>query len=141
MSLSQITDLEEHPLQIKTNSAVGSGEAVYVKLYTAEEVHISTIRLYFSATPQYYISYCISSYTNYPVDLPAEQDKIWTITKTATALKIECNNVEVLNLVYSEADTPDDCVAAYSQDVEKIVFPYYRDTATDEYRQEYTGEW
>ena len=100
-------DLEEHPLQIKTDSAVGSGEMVLVELYTAEEVYISNISLQFSATPQYqyHIRNCTSSWTNFTVDLPVEQDKIWTITKTATALKIECNDVEVLNLVYSEADT------------------------------------
>ena len=128
-------DLQEHPLQIKTDSAVGSGEKVIVQLYTAEEVLISSILLNFSATPQHYISYCTSS-SSFPVDLPEEQNKTWTITKTATALKIECNDAEVLNLVYSESNyDSSSCVTRYSWDVEKIKFTS-SDTASDEYRQE-----
>ena len=133
-------DLEENPLQIKTDSVVGSNDKVVVKLYTSEEEYISYIILYFTATPVYLILYCTSSFTTFTVDLPAEQDKIWTITKTATTLKIECNDVVVLDYTYSEADTPDDCVAKYSQDVEKIKF-WTDDAASDEYRARPTGVW
>ena len=131
-------DLEEHPLQIKTDSAVGSDEEVWVQFYTAEWTWFSGISLSFSITPRYYIWYCTSSDTTFPVDLPAELDKIWTITKTATALVIECNDVEVLNYLYSEASMAS-CVTTLSQDVEKIWFTSINDDASDAYRQKPTG--
>ena len=90
--------------------------------------------MFFFATPQYYIVSCTSDYTDIPVDLPAAQDKIWTITKSATALTIECNDVVVVNYLYSDS-SDDDCVTKLSQDVEKIWF-HSTDTASDEYRQE-----
>ena len=130
-------DLEEHPIQIKTNSTVGSDEVVALYLYTAEDTFISNIRLVFSATLQYRINQC-TGYSNFSVDVPAEQDKIWTITKTDTAIKIECNDVEMVNLVYSDS-SEDDCVAKYSQDVGKIKF-LSSDSASDEYRQKSTGD-
>ena len=100
-------DLEAHPLQIKTDSTVGSWDKVIAYLYTANDVMFGNIRLVFGATPTYRIGYCTSgSYTTFPVEVPAEQNKIWTITKTVTAIKIECNDVEVLDYEYSEADTP-----------------------------------
>ena len=132
-------DLEENPLQIKTDSVVGSGELVLVVLYTDQEEYISDIRLDLSssATPKYKIQPCTPP-TIFPVDLPVEQDKIWTITKTATALKIECNDVEVVDYLYSDS-SDSRCVTRFSQDIEKIIFPSDYDTASDEYRQEPTG--
>jgi hypothetical protein len=127
-------DLEAHPLQIKTDSVVGSGEVVIVKLYAAAGSHgsfIAGIKLLFNNPPKYYIYYCTSSYTPFPVTLPVEQDKVWTITETANAMKVKCNGEEVLNYLFSEsADTR--CVTKWSQDVEQIKFP--SNTASDAYR-------
>ena len=130
-------DLEEHPLQIKTDSVVGSNEKVGVRLYTSEEAYISRILLRFDATPKLYINRCTSGSITFPVDLPTGQNKIWTITKTTTALKIECNDVVVLDYLYTEFINSD-CVAKFSKDVEKIWFTS-SDDASDEYRQEPIG--
>ena len=72
------------------------------------------------------------NYADLPVQPPVEVDKIWTITKTETAIIITCNNVEVLNLVF--ADNPDDdCETRWGGDVvEQIKFSSY-DTASDFY--------
>jgi len=123
-------DLEAHPLQIKTNSVVGSDEQVIVYLYPAAGIYFGSIRLMFNNPPEYHILYC-TSWTPFPVTLPVEQDKVWTITKTASALKVECNGEEVLNLVFSES-TGTDCVTKMSQDVEQIWF-HNSDTASDAY--------
>ena len=124
-------DLETHPLQIKTDSAAGSDEQVYVWHYTAAGSYIGGIRLEFSNPPEYYINYCINYWTPFPVTLPVEQDKIWTITRTASALKVECNGVEVLNFLFSES-TDSRCVTWWSWDVGKIKFSSF-DTASDAY--------
>jgi len=124
-------DLEAHPLQIKTDSAVGSNEEVYVYFYTADGSYIiGYIRLMFYNSPKYFIYYCTSSATPFSVTLPVEQDKVWTITKTASALKVECNGVEVLNYLFSES-TKAECVTKWSKDVEQIRFAF--DTASDAY--------
>ena len=57
-----------------------------VDLYTADVEYISNIYLYFYSTPQYRIYPCRSSDIYFLADLPADQDKIWTISKTATAV-------------------------------------------------------
>ena len=125
-------DLEEQPLQIKTDSALGSGHVVHIYLYTAEEDYISWIKLHFTPIPTFDMNDCTYGNTTFTVDLPAAQDKIWTITKTATALKIECNDVEVLNFIFSKADYADRCASDYSKDVGIIEFDGM-DTASDEY--------
>jgi len=124
-------DLETHPLQIMTDTAVGSSEQVYIFFLTAAGSYIGSIQLTFYNPPKYYILSCASSWTPFPVTLPVEQDKVWTITKTASAIKIECNGEEVLNYLFSEsADTL--CVTKWSQDLEQIKF--FSDTASDAYR-------
>jgi len=110
---------------------VGSGEVVYVNLYTAAGSHIGSITLKFNNPPTYYIHYCTSSYTPFPVTLPVEQDKVWTITETANAMKVKCNGEEMLNYLFSES-TKAECVTEWSKDVEQIKFKT-TDTASDAY--------
>ena len=83
--------------------------------------------------PKYLIHQCTNSAgTNFPGTLPTAQDKIWTITKTSTAVKIECNNVEALNYVFLES-TNGLCTAIWSRDSENLFFPS-SDTASVGYR-------
>ena len=65
----------------------------------------------------------------FPASLPADQDKIWTVTKTSIHLKLDCNGVEVLEVDFSESGC-----TQWDQDVEKIQFRN-QDTASDGYRQ------
>jgi len=140
-------DLEEHPLQVKTDSVLGSGDAIIIILYSAGEYtdcsedpeNCTFIAVIFQDPPKYFIYPCTGTNTStLPVYLPQEQEKIWTFTKTATAIIYECNGVEVLNYVFSDSAN-ESCVAAYSQDIEKIQFDY-QDSASDQYRQLQTGE-
>ncbi|KAL5251349.1 hypothetical protein ACHWQZ_G016894 [Mnemiopsis leidyi] len=131
-------DLENSPLQIKTNSEVGSNEKVWLRFYTAQQDYAGGITLYFSSSPQYHLNYCSTSYTNFPTELPSETDKVWTITLTRSSGKkgvvIHCNDKEVLNVVLSNTTCSDSRWSTYwSRDVEKIQF-YIFDTASDFYR-------
>ena len=86
-------DLETTPLQIKTDSVVGSGEEVALRFYTADGESAGSIILRFSDPPP---------------RLPSEQSKIWTFTETATEtatettmetateVRITCNEAEVV---------------------------------------------
>ena len=129
-------DLEEHPLQIKTSSTVGSEEQVYVKLYTADVEQIGNIELRFYSTLYYTITSCSSGYITADL-LPAEHNKTWTIRKTATAIRITCNDVLVVNMQYY--DYSSSCATTWSKDVEKLYFSS-ADTASDWYREKPAGK-
>ena len=128
-------DLEGTPLQIKTDSKLDSYDQIRVWLFSKDGTLVTTVTLKFSySSMRYYINYC-SSYSGYadlPVQPPVEVNKIWTITKTETALIITCNEVEVLNYLF--ADSSDrNCVPGWGGDVKYIDF-YKDDRASDFYR-------
>jgi len=120
------------PLQIKTDSAVGSNEKIDVTVYsTAKEMGLS---IKFVNPPQYYIQLCLQTgtLTHFDVDLPGEQNKTWTFTKTATALKIECNGDEVLTYTFSDSSRSA-CLPHWSKDIVKMKIDG-SDTASNEIR-------
>ena len=128
-------DLEAHPLQIKTDSEAIDRDLVWVKFYkTGSSTIIGEVILYLYDPPQLKIGYCVTTKLFFPVTPSVEQDKIWTLTKTDTGLKIECNGVEVLNYLFSES-TLSNCVTRWSEDVVRIEFATY-DSASDGYRPE-----
>ena len=134
-------DLETTPLEIKTNSTLGSGDRVRVGFFTTQREGVGAVVIFFASTPQYILTNC-SSWTNFPSILPSEEDKIWRITLDKTAgirLKIHCNGVEVLNFLISDNTCSDSRWRKYwSRDAEKIYFSVY-DTASDYYRAGETG--
>ena len=130
-------DLENTPLQIKTDSEVGSNEEVYVWFYSVEGHLAGGVSLYFSSPPQYYLHDCSKSRTNFPTDLPSETDKVWTITKSKIQVIIYCNDKEVANVVMSDSYVMCSEISwwrdYWSRDVDKINFNS-DDTASDYYR-------
>ena len=129
-------DLENSPLEIKTDSSLGSDEKVDVNFITSERFLAGRIILHFSSTPQYELRYCTSR-TNFPTKLPTDTNKVWRITLTRTSgirLVINCNEVEVLNFLLSDKTCKDSSWNYYwSKDVEKIFFDS-EDTASDYHR-------
>ena len=132
-------DLENSPLQIRTDSLVGSNEEVELNFFTAEGLYLGGVGLYFESSPLYRLFLCGSSRTNFPTSFPTETDKIWTIAliKTSGGVRIimHCNNKEVLNFVFSDTTCSSDSnwSERWGRDVEKIYFSNY-DTASDYYR-------
>ena len=136
-------DLERTSLQIKTNSALGSSDELYVDMLNKDGTSIGAVAVWFkynSTTVQYKLLHCTATaengtWTTLPVQPPVEVGKIWTISKTETALTIACNNVEVL--YYQFKDSSDsNCVTKLGGDfVEQIKFPSW-DDASDFYRAE-----
>ena len=135
-------DLETTPLEIKTNSTLGSKDKVSVRFYTTQREGVGGVDIYFTSTTQYWLPYCSSSRKNFTSNLPREVDKIWSITLDKTAgirLQIHCSGVEVVNILLSD----NTCNKSYwrkhwSRNVEIMYFfPY--DTASDYYRAVQTG--
>ena len=134
-------DLETSPLEIKTDSSVGSNEEVIVWFSTSEGDRAGDVILYFTSTPQYELWACTSR-TNFPTELPTDTNKVWRITLTKTSgirLVIHCNDVEVLNVLMSDSTCDNNRWNKYwSRDVKKARFAS-SDTASD-YHRLYEGK-
>ena len=130
-------DLENAPLQIRTDSVVGSGDELSVSFLNGEENEAGRVVLFFEPTPKYHLIWCTASNTDFPTDLPSETVKIWKVTLSKTSnvrLQIKCNNKEVLNLVLSDATCFSGEWSTYwGRDVEQLMFRS-SDTASDYYR-------
>ncbi|XP_063688243.1 uncharacterized protein LOC134821431 [Bolinopsis microptera] len=129
-------DPESTPLEIKTNSVLGSNDQVYVFFYSAEGLLSGGVVFRFGSTSQYWLHYCSSTFTNFPVKPPSTADKVWRITLTRTTgvrVVIHCNEVEVFNKLLSQSTCPTPYWSTYwSDDVAKIQF-HSSDTASDYY--------
>ena len=137
-------DLETILLEIKTDSTIGSGDQVYVNFITSGRDLVGNFEVRFTSTPQYEIYPC-TTWTNFPVSLPTEVEKVWRITldrNSGIRLLIHCNNVEVVNILMSSSTCSSyssSWSSYWSQTVGKIWFQYL-DTASDYYRAGQTGE-
>ena len=135
-------DLENSPLQIRTNSEVGSNEEVKVHFYTSAGAGdpAGGIEFSFKSSLQYSFVHCTNMVPiNFPTDLPTEMDKVWTIFLTRNSGEIRvvviCNDKEVLNVVLSDTTCTFSSWNTYwSKDVEKIAFLYSHHSASDFYR-------
>eukprot|EP00116_Pleurobrachia_bachei_P015852 sb/3476114/ len=66
-----------------------------------------------------------ANYEDFPVQPPDEVDKIWTFTKTDSALIVTCNGVEVLNYEFATSEFTD-CVPKWGgNSTESIYFYHY----------------
>ena len=141
-------NLEKMPLQIKTDSLLGSGDVSRVYFYDSQSHYAGAFEIRFDSTPQYYIRGC-RSHTDFPTNLPSATDKIWKIAllkssetineqvgdeSSAVRLVVDCNGMEVLNFVFSPSTCPDNnWISPYlGRHVTRIWF-YSRDTASDYY--------
>ena len=131
------TDMQTSILEIKTDSSLGSYERVDVEFFEYYSSLTGGVTLHFTSSPQYELRYCINSRTNFPNDLPSETEKVWRITLIKTPgirLVIQCNEVEVLNILLSDSTCSNSYWNNYwNSDIEKIRFDYL-DTASDNYR-------
>jgi len=138
-------NLEEYSLNIKTDSTLGSDDRVRVLFYyTSKADFAGGLDLRFFSTPVYKIQYCSSDYTNFPTNLPSDNDKVWRVTLTRTSgirLVVHCNEVEMINILMSDS-TCDVGFSVWSTywrvEVAKIRFNSY-DTASDYYQPQPLG--
>ena len=130
-------DLESTPLEVRTNSVLGSSDQLLVDFFSAGGEHAGRVILYFTSPIRYYLTFCSTWQTNLPVTPPSATEKVWRITLTRTAgvrVVIHCNDVEVLNTLLSQATcSGSDWSTYWNRDVTKIKFPS-GDHASDDYK-------
>ena len=98
-------DAESYPLEIKTNSILGSKDEIRIWFHDADEQWTGTVRIHFYSTLQYYLHNCRKQ-SDFPVTPPTAIDKIWRINVTSSPdirVQIHCNGVEVLNKLLSDS--------------------------------------
>ena len=116
--MDALFDLESTPLQIKTNTAADSDAEIGLVMWN-EDKNQTYIYIRFNTSYQYQIEPCMSDYTDLPVQPPSDLIKIWTITKTASNLTLECNGVELVTVVFE--DHGDECVKNW-ETIEEILW-------------------
>ena len=127
-------DLESTPLQIKTNSAAGSGELVSVSFFTEAGSNVGNVILYFGSPAKYRMQ-CMPNSSPFASTLPSEVEKVWLITKLpGPSIKIHCNGILVnvfQPLSLCSASSRD----SWSGNVKQMKFST-SDTASDFYKPE-----
>ena len=129
-------DAEAAPLQILTDSAVGSGDRLWVQFFVEAGNGIGGVAIKFTDPPQYSIGYC-TAWTTFIMP-EGEVNKTWTITKTDVSIALSCDDQEIIYLLLSDS-TLADCESRWSQDAANILFNT-QDTASEMYRAQPTGK-
>ena len=130
-------DIETTPLEIRSDSVLGSGDEVYVYFRDSQGNLAGGVNLELSSTPQYYIGWCNGSF-NFPTTLSTETVKVWRITviksSDIVSVQIHCNGEEVLNYVLSDSTCSSYWTSYWRRDGVQIYFYPGYNTASDYYR-------
>ena len=103
---------------------------MHVWMFAADD-SFRGLRVVFKSPMRYLIESC-TNWITLPVQPPEEVDKTWKFRKTATALSIECNGVEVLDYQFSDS-SKSECVPKWGGDVIETVLIPNGDSASDFY--------
>ena len=128
-------DVKATPLQIKTDSTLGSGDLVFVRFFNKGASPAGGVKLHFTSPMQYELEWCTEERLLLE-NVPAQQDKVWTISRTSdNRIKIECNGVVAAD--FEIASCTHSAKNLYERNMEKIRFfgdDEESDTASDFYR-------
>ena len=131
-------DLRATPLEIKTDSQIGSNDIV--SFFVVDPVVYTALRLviYFGETMQYELVYCMTEKATLN-NVPDENEKVWAIHRTLDpdAVKIECNGVKVADFMISECTNSGK--EYYGRSTNKLQFTS-TDTASDYFRKKGQGK-
>ena len=101
-------DIDKYPLQLKTDSAIGSGDDIDVIFYESSETdvtdwtNVGNVWIVFSDPMTYKVYHCMNILKTFNVAVPEEINKIWEIVKTASDLRIICNSIEVAKIKFDQ---------------------------------------
>ena len=134
-------NLETTPLEIKTDSAAGSSQRVYIQFFDGS-LPAGGLDILFSSSVKYRIPYCYNSgsyKTDFSNSLPSTMDKVWRVTldrSSGIRYKLDCNDVEVLNVVVdgSECAAVNNWNTNWSKTIVGFQMISGKDTASDSYR-------
>ena len=136
-------DLELTPLEIKTDSALGSGQMVRVWFFSSASEFAGGLEIYFDLTPAYSLNWC-GERVDFSSNLPTDMSKTWRVTLSKTSdirMQIHCNEVEMVNFVISSNSCSNETWSTFwNRDIAMIRFNS-EDTASKYYRINQQGKW
>ena len=132
-------DLQAIPLEIRTDSALGSGDEMLLDFYSSGGEFAGGLSIRLTSDPGYYLDYCTEEWNSFPNGLPTGKEKLWRIAVIKTSdlhkLQILCNEKKVLDFVISNSTCPLPLWNTFSwnNDIKKILISP-GDTMSDDYR-------
>ena len=130
-------DLENDPLEIRTDSIIGSGEEIKLLLSSMAGIRSGGLYVQFSSVIKYFIVRCKTAYNGLQESCPDVGHKIWRVTLKKAAdirLLIHCNNVKTVDVVISSDICGRSEWNTYWNRVTGIIRYHRDDTASDFYR-------
>jgi hypothetical protein len=88
------------PFQIKTDSALGSGDEILVHFKDESKEDAGGLRINFGSPMWFELIYCFTGQVTLE-NVPKEEDKIWTFFRTPEISRIECNGVVLVEYLIS----------------------------------------
>ena len=126
-------DLEQTPLEVKTDTEKGEKEEVYLTLYDSHNSGPALI-LRLHDNPHFLVGGCTSQ-TTFLTELPERRDKVWRVAKLpGPRVQVHCNDVLVVDFPVSKSACVWNGWEKWDNDVVKIVFHSRWDSASDFYR-------
>ena len=133
-------DINSTPLQIHTNAEIGSGDVMWVQFLESNMINGAGISIYFKSEPVYNFAFCEAM--KIPQNkLGTDDDRIWTIEKDNTRVKLTCNGEKIFD-IDTQLSTVQDCKTRWEFNFEILRFPEQinqADTASHFFRQYNTG--
>ena len=136
-------NINSTPLQLYTDSEIGGGDVMWVRFTQSNSGIFAGISVKFDSRPSYHIGKCVKERKGIPKNkLGENKNRIWTIEKQETRLKLFCNGVEIFNHD-TQTSSNELCRTHWSSDLDSFRFRDgdigKKDTASDLYRQHITG--
>ena len=132
--------LQSTPLQIHTNSEIGSGDLIWAQFYDSDDTSRG-LTVSFVSPPNYDMGYCKGD-TEIPLSkLGTNKNRIWTIEKENTKIKVACNGILIFEYD-PQLSSDQECREKWAQDTSSLKFgstSSETDTASDFYRAYTTG--
>ena len=143
-------DLENTPLEMKTDSETGSSEKVDINFFNQQDDYAGGVKISFTSPPTYFLIDCSLYADNHFSAVPTtstDVNKVWRITLTKISsvtgdtkrLVIHRDDMVVLKVELSDTVCKSDLSTNWNRDVTKIKFTS-ADSASDFYRI-YTPGW
>ena len=92
-------DLESTPLQVFTDSEIGSEDSVWIQFANTNKAAVVGFVVKFNSNPYYSIGYCVANVQIPFNKLGADKNRIWTIEKDSnTRVKLYCNGAQIADI-------------------------------------------
>ena len=99
-------DLQQEPLEVFSNSKFGSGDQLRVNFYDSRKDPAGGVYISLSSPPRYMIPYCVLwrkfHWKDAKLIQSLQQEKVATIERTLTGVRIQYNGAEVLDFHLSD---------------------------------------